>query len=415
MQNFQEIILQKIIQNKKNIDDWFASKFSEFKPLVYNSVDLRRSSFKISAVDTNCFPAGFNNLSAISEEKAALEFNKFFNENFTKSQNILIFPEAHTSNIRYLKNVKNIEKIISKNAKNVAIATLDKDLKKIEIAENQFLEFNQIARIDNKIFVKNAVNQSLDFSPDLILLNNDLSSGIPEIFKNIENIIIPNPNLGWFNRKKSHHFDIYNSLATEIAEIIDIDPWFISSLHESAAEINFKENIGIEELATKVDILHKKIAAKYRQYSINQQPYSFIKADSGTYGMAVWAVSSPDDVLTINKKERNKMNITKGSIQNSSVIIQEGIPTIDKIYQKFSEPMIYLINAEVVGNLFRVNAERNEMKSLNASGAEFYDLSDLPEQNIEIGFTKQNAALLYQMIAKIACLASSIENSRISN
>jgi glutamate--cysteine ligase len=63
--------------------------------------------------------------------------------------------------------------------------------------------------------------------------------------------------------------------------------------------------------------------------------------------MAVWAVSSGNEILEINKKERNKMNVIKGAVHNSKIIIQEGIRTIDKISQKIAEPMIYLINGEV--------------------------------------------------------------------
>ena len=83
------------------------------------------------------------------------------------------------------------------------------------------------------------------------------------------------------------------------------------------------------------------------------------------------------EVLEINKKERNKMNMLKGSIQTTQVMIQEGIKTLDKIDNKIAEPLIYLVDGHVIGNLFRVNENRDEKISLNAAGMSFCDLNNL--------------------------------------
>ena len=51
-----------IIRNSCEIEQWFRSKWLDQEAPFYASVDLRNSGFKISPVDTNLFPAGFNNL-----------------------------------------------------------------------------------------------------------------------------------------------------------------------------------------------------------------------------------------------------------------------------------------------------------------------------------------------------------------
>ena len=158
----------------------------------------------------------------------------------------------------------------------------------------------------------------------------------------------------------------------------------------------------------------KKISEKYLEYNINDEPYCYIKADNGTYGMAVWSVSNPQDVIDINKKERNKMNMLKGSTQTSKVMIQEGIITADKINNNPCEPMIYMINGEVVQNLFRTNDSRDERISLNASGASFYNLENLPPKN-NFANSENNFIIVYELIAKMASLSSSIELNFLKN
>ncbi len=178
-------------------------------------------------------------------------------------------------------------------------------------------------------------------------------------------------------------------------------------------DIDFKEQIGLEPLAKEVDELLKKTAAKYQQYGIDEAPYCYIKADHGTYGMAVWPVMSGDEVLHINKKERNKMNMLKGAKQNTSVLIQEGVSTVDRINSEIAEPMIYLMNGQVVGNLFRVNNSRDDKTNLNSAGASFFDLSNLKEEQLQLGAAKNDIAKIYSLVARLAALAAAVENQQI--
>jgi glutamate--cysteine ligase len=218
--------------------------------------------------------------------------------------------------------------------------------------------------------------------------------------------------MGWHSRTKSNHFTIYNQLAEELAGILGIDPWLISSMHRSCDDVNFKEKKRIEKLAQYVDELIENLRKKYAEYGIDEDPYCYIKADNGTYGIAVWPVFSGQEVLEINKKERNKMSMLKGAVRTQKVMIQEGIKTNDRINGKIAEPMIYLIGGEVVGNLFRANEMRDEKISLNATGANFFDLRNLEENQLTLGLEKNKIPEVYSLIARLAALASSIENSK---
>ena len=70
------------------------------------------------------------------------------------------------------------------------------------------------------------------------------------------------------------------------------------------------------------------------------------------------------------------MSTLKSSVKTEMVLVQEGIKTIDKISDKIAEPMIYLMNGQVVGHLFRSNETRDEKISLNTAGMNFFDLEN---------------------------------------
>ena len=54
-----------IINHSCDIEHWFRTQWLENTAPFYASVDLRNSGFKLTPVDTNLFPGGFNNLNPI--------------------------------------------------------------------------------------------------------------------------------------------------------------------------------------------------------------------------------------------------------------------------------------------------------------------------------------------------------------
>jgi glutamate--cysteine ligase len=410
MSKITALLAEKISTKKEEIAQFFVEKFSQHPALFYNSVDLRHSGFKIAPIDTNCFPGGFNNLGAESTILAKKTVDEFFDKNpspqISSAQKILLLAESHTRNTRYFENILKLQKILSSKLKEVVAASLISQAgaeMMVETDSGENLRLAALVRKEGKIITADG------FVPDLVIINNDLTDGLPEILQNLETPIIPSPQLGWFQRKKSHHFDIYRGLATEIATILNIDPWLISALHDSSQKLNFKESEGMDELAGKVENILAQMAKKYQEYGIDEKPFCCVKSDSGTYGMAVWMVDSPQEIIEINKKNRNKMHMIKGGVQNSSVIIQEGIRTIDKVHNIVAEPMIYLLDGQVVGNLFRTNETRDDKTSLNFTGVKFFDLQQLSENEITLGAKKSDLPNIYSLIARLASLASAAE------
>ena len=52
------------------------------------------------------------------------------------------------------------------------------------------------------------------------------------------------------------------------------------------------------------------------------------------------------------------------------MILQEGVPTYERINDAVAEPVVYMIDRYVVGGFYRVNAERGIDENLNAPGAQ---------------------------------------------
>ncbi len=168
--------IQSIIENQEtSIEAWFAEKFKQHPPFIYNSVDLRYSGHKITAVDTNIFPAGFNNLSAAAKDASALELKKYLHKDIAK---ILLITEFHTRNLKYLENISTLKKIIEDTGREVFLASFNPEFTQainIEDALGQALTIYPLERKNDSITTING------YEPDLIIFNNDLTSGSPEI------------------------------------------------------------------------------------------------------------------------------------------------------------------------------------------------------------------------------------------
>src|SRR5438046_201538 len=55
--------LQTLLVNRRtHIEAWFEARWREIPPPFYASVDLRNAGYKLAPIDTNLFPAGFNNI-----------------------------------------------------------------------------------------------------------------------------------------------------------------------------------------------------------------------------------------------------------------------------------------------------------------------------------------------------------------
>ena len=402
---------QRVLESMPAIERWFRLEWMEHTPPFYTSVDLRNAGFKLAPVDTNLFPGGFNNLTTemlpLSVQAAMAAIEKICPE----AKNLLLIPERHTRNSFYLMNVARLMEIFHQAGLNVRLGSLDEAIKaptEIPLPDGSALTVEPLVRNRGRLGLK-------DFDPCTILLNNDLSAGIPRVLEHLhEQYLLPPLHAGWALRRKTHHFAAYEEVAKKFAKLLGMDPWLINPMFAKCGEINFTENAGAECLASNTEALLAKIRRKYKEYGIQEKPFVIVKADSGTYGMGIMTVRDPKELADLSRRTRNKMSVIKDGQEVSEVILQEGVPTYERINDAAAEPVVYMIDRYVVGGFYRINAERGVDENLNAPGASFVPLAfagsnQLPKPGAKPGASAPNRFYMYGVIARLAMVAASYE------
>ena len=403
-----------IIRNSCEIEQWFRTKWQDFDAPFYGSIDLRNSGFKISPVDTNLFPAGFNNLNPQFEPLAIQAVTVAIEKVCPEASKIILIPENHSRNIFYFKNLYTLINILRNAGLEVEIGSIDESFKEttIKIDEINELVIYPVKKDNHKIYIE---KNNSKFIPCSVLLNNDLSSGEPDLLKGISQTILPNLNAGWFNRRKSQHFKIYNQVAADFADFLNIDDWLINPYFDVQKNMDINNPDDIKIIAHKAESILEKIRVKYKQYHIDHDPYIVIKADSGTYGMGIITIKNPSELLELNRKKRNKMTTIKDGQKVSDVIIQEGIHSEEILKDSVSEPVVYTIDHYVIGGFYRIHTNKGKDENLNSPGMEFiptpFELSCLmPDQGRDCN-DPPNRFYVYGVIARLALLAAAGELS----
>jgi glutamate--cysteine ligase len=405
---------QHILDAQPRIEHWFRTQWQDRAAPFYASVDLRNSGFKLAPVDTNLFPGGFNNLNRDFMPLCVQAAMSAVEKVCPVAQRFLLIPESHTRNIFYLQNVVALASILRHAGLQVRIGSLLPEITApttLDLPDGSSLTLEPLRREGNRL--------KLDgFDPCAILLNNDLSAGVPDILKGLDQPVIPPLGAGWYTRRKSGHFSAYNQVAEEFARLVNIDPWLINPFFATCGEINFQERRGEECLAAHVDDLLKDIRDKYCEYGVNEEPFVIVKADAGTYGMGIMTVKDASEVRDLNRKQRNKMAVGKEGMAVTDVIIQEGVYTFENIGDAVAEPVVYMMDHFVVGGFYRVHTGRGKDENLNAPGMRFEPLAfetacTLPDYAAAPD-AEPNRFYAYGVVARLALLAAAIELERLA-
>ena len=399
---------RRILDAMPAIEHWLSAQWQAHATPFYVSVDLRNSGYKLAPVDTNLYPGGFNNLNpdfdALCVHAAMAAVEKICPD----ARGVLLIPENHTRNIGYMQNVEALQRILRNAGMNVRIGSLLPELSApldIDLPNGGKLRLEPLARNGNRVGVDG-------FDPCVVLLNNDLSSGLPEILRNLEQAVLPPPHAGWFMRRKSNHFAVYKDVANEFAQLIGIDPWLINPYFGKCGKINFHERKGEECLESYVSETLTDIRTKYTEYGVKQEPFVIMKADSGTYGMAIMTIKDPSEVRNLNRKDRKKMEMGKGHVEVHEVLVQEGVYSCETIHGAVAEPVIYMIDQFVVGAFYRVHAGRGQDQNLNVPGSWFEQLAFEKlsvSSNPDDPGCPPNRFYAYGVIARLALVAAAIE------
>lgn len=393
-------IHNQICTNYDELHKWFCSLAGQLNYPIYSSYDIRDSGYKIANVDANIFPAGFNNICPTDKETSVDLFKKYIHKHYQfPVKKILMITEEHTKNPYYLENVATISDLLSQGGLEVRLA-FPKDLPEVLTLESATGRKVQLGSgFESSAWVR-------DFKPDLVISNNDFSFPIEDWALQLTTPMNPPRELGWYQRKKSRYFKNYNHLVNDFAKIIKVDAFLLRVETEEFSEFDINNDVSRDHLADQVDQFLKNLKVKYAEEKISQEPFCFVKNNSGTYGLGVVKVNSAQEIKEWTYNARKKMKAAKGGKSIEQVIIQEGIPSVVTSEQVSAEPVIYMIGSELAGGFLRTHAEKSSTESLNSPGAVYKKLCVTDLYDSRVACPEEN---VYGWSAKIGLLAIGLE------
>ncbi len=404
-----EDLLRAIWPHQQEIYNWLEKHEHAVELPLYSSVDIRDGGFKAAVVDTNLFPAGFNNLCEHGRADAWPLLREALVKRVPDCKRILIIAEEHTRNTWYLENVRILAELIQNAGFDVKVASFLYEQPKF-CEEGPYIDLTTATGKDLRIYCVQHVVKEIEagtMRPDMIILNNDLTTGVPEMLKEQTMPIYPSLQAGWHARLKSYHFQHTADLMQEFANLVQIDPWFFSCLDEVVADVNINEEADREKLADAASDLFKRIAAKYDEHGINEKPFIFLKADSGSYGMGVMPFENARDIASINRKKKNKLYKGKNAKVISRYLLQEGIPSVHQLDDQVAEVCIYQVDNGFIGGFYRIHGDKSSRENLNSKGMTFKTMCPHNKQFGECGVhTDQNRFDIYRILSRVAGIAA---------
>ena len=387
-------------QKEKALQDWYCKKTLDFSYPIYSSYDIRDSGFKVSNVDANIFPAGFNNICPTDKDSSQDLFAEYLKSHYGPNiKRILLVTEEHTNNPYYWSNVLAIKKVLENAGQEVLVAIPKRLAAPLTVTSSAGEALQVVSAFEDSVEVK-------EFKPDVVISNNDFSDPHEEWSKQLTLPMNPPFGLGWYQRKKSRYFHFYNQLVEEFSKIAGIDPFYLNVQTEVFENFDLSDEASLQQLSQKVDEMIARLQVEYDKRQIKEKPFVFVKNNAGTYGLAVIRVSTGAEVLEWNYKSRKKMKAAKGGRDVAEVILQEGIPTRVQAEGSTAEPVIYMIGCQLAGGFLRTHPEKNSSESLNSPGAVYKRLcvSDL---NVSVeGSPLEN---VYGWSARLGVLAIGLE------
>jgi glutamate--cysteine ligase len=403
---------QRILESMPAIERWFRLEWMEHTPAFYASADVRNVGFKLAPVDTNLYPDGWNHLSpdmlplAVQAAMAAIE------KICPEAKNLLLVPENHLHNTFYLSNLARLARIFNLAGLNVRLGSLSNDVKEattLALPDGDSITLEPLIRTRHRLGLK-------DFDPCTILLNNDLSVGVPGILEDLhEQYLLPPLHAGWSTRRKSNHAKAYEEIAKRFAKMLGMDHWLINPAHAAVDDVSWTDGRGLDELQTQVDAVLTKTRRKYKEYGIHEKPFAVVKPDNGTNGLGLLTVRDAKEVAGwATGPAAARLAKRQHGHAVGPLMVQEGVLTNERLNDAVAEPVVYMMDRYVVGGFYRVHADRGVDESLSAPGASFVPLAfdqsaHLPQPGMKPGASAPNRFYMYGVVGRLAMLAASYE------
>ena len=402
---------QRVLDSMPAIERWFRLEWMEHTPPFYSSVDVRNAGFKLAPVATNLYPEGWNYLTpemmplAVQAAMAAIE------KICPEARNLLLIPENRSTSTVYLSGLAQLRRIFHMAGLNVRIGSIDPAIKKttsFELPNGETIVLEPVIRGKRRLGLK-------DFDPCTILLNNDLRAGAPGILEEVhEQYLLPPLHAGGSIRRKSKHFKCYEEVAKRLGKLLGVDPWLVNPMFARCGELNLDNKADMESLSNSVDVVLTKVRRKYKEYGIKDKPFVVLKADQAAHGNGIVTLRDAKDLDLMRQKVLTLTGGTPDSQRIHELLIQEGVPSCERLNDAVAEPVVFMMDRYVVGGFYRVHADRVSDEDLNAPGSgclplAFEQSTRLPQPGSKPGASVPNRFYMYGVVGRLAMLAASYE------
>ena len=402
---------QRMLESVPAIERWFRLERMEHTPPFYCSVDLRNAGYKLAPVATDLFPQGFNHLTpqmlplAVQAAMAAIE------KICPEAKNLLLVPSERDDGASYVEHLQRLVQIFTQAGLNVRLGSADPALaapRTLRTAGGGELVVEPLLRQRTRLGLK-------DFDPCTILLNDDLRAGVPRALQNLyEQYLLPPLHASWATRRKSRHFRSYEEVAKKFSKLMGMDSWLINPMAAHCGEVDSGTEQGLECVRSHCEAMLVKQRRKFKEYGIAERPFVVVKADAGGMGAGVLTVRDARE-LDAARLQRALARPAGQEPGVSEVIIQEGVPTCERIGEAMAEPVVCTIDRYVVGGYYRVLGGRASDESLQAPDARYVPLAfaedqqHLPARGARPGASAPNRFYMYGVIGRLAMLAAAYE------
>jgi glutamate--cysteine ligase len=162
-----------------------------------------------------------------------------------------------------------------------------------------------------------------------------------------------------------------------------------------------------------VEAVLGKVRRKFKEYGINERPFVVIKADHGNLGRGVVTVRDVRE-LADAAALRDRMGLAKDGHAITEVLIQEGVPSYERVHGAVAEPVVMTMDRYVIGGFYRVHAERGADENLGGPGSSYVPLAfaennALPRPGAKPGASAPNRFYMYGVMGRLAMLAAAYE------
>ena len=383
--------IDRLLECKSEIKNWFEEQRKNTPVPFYGSFDIRDAGWKVVVVDSNAFPAGFNNIDEKDHQTLSKGIQEWFSSLDSSPKRVLLWPEAHTRNPGYMDNIWTINTLIQNTGIDVCVGT---DFLKGQTFSSSKGEIS-LVDVDVQNHSVNADGKPVD----MIIPNSDLSEGP----LNISGVDIYPPNhMGWHSRSKCRHFEHVSDLVHDLSELVGIDPWLIGPWGFVSRGRCLEDAQCRERLAGEIQEGLEFIKSKYVEHEIDASPSLFIKNDRGTYGLGILRVESPDEILNLSNRKMNRLAYAKGGLSAEDFLLQEAVPTFLKSFDSVLEPVGYGVNGHVSSWFHRSNSKHGVLDNLNTPSTRFILDDDLSAEDAS---TIIGRRWLHLLVAEISMLA----------